>query len=67
MYQTVRTADIYNGKIVDTRAKSILLTHLYMDSILILIVLELAAKTHTYFAKIIVSQHHKSIISKNAN
>jgi hypothetical protein len=39
------TAAIYNGKIVDTGAKVLPLIHMYMNSNIILIVLELGSKT----------------------
>jgi hypothetical protein len=42
------TANTANGKILDTDAKSQPLTHMYMESDYILIVLELGAQTHTF-------------------
>ena len=48
IYYTLRTAAISNGQILDTDAKSLPLTHMYMESALILIVLELGAQTHTF-------------------
>ena len=48
IYHTLRTAAISNGKILDTDAKSLPLTHMYMESDYILIVLELGAQTHTF-------------------
>jgi hypothetical protein len=48
MYHTLRTAAISNGKILDTDEKSLPLTHMYMESDYILIVLELGAQTHTF-------------------
>ena len=42
----------------DTGAKELHLIHMYMNSDLILIVLELGAQTHTHLSKIIVIKHH---------
>jgi hypothetical protein len=52
------TAAIYNGKVVDTGAKELTLTHLYMNSNLFLIALELGSKIRTHLSKIIVIKHH---------
>ena len=52
------TAAIYNGKVVDTGAKELTLTHVYMNSNLFLIVLELGSKIRTHLSKIIVVKHH---------
>ena len=52
------TAAIYNGKVVDTGAKELTLTHVYMNSNLFLIVLELGSKIRTHLSKIIVIKHH---------